>query len=114
MGKRVGIFVLCVLAVVPLLAAGFTVGSLFLAEQEGESYETFSRQNIQDGGILLADKGGSLFLVCLWDEGNTHLISILPTAYPIGQKDQTFREIYKEAGIGALKMWISFSKKGIS
>ena len=115
MGKRAGIFVLCVLAVVPLLAAGFTVGSLFLTEQEGEAYEAFSQQNTQGGGILLADKGGNLFLVCLWEGGNTHLISIQPTACPIGQKDETFREIYADSGIGELKKWISRSlSAGIS
>lgn len=115
MGKRACIFVLCVLAVVPLLAAGFTVGSLFLTEREGEAYEAFSRQNTQDGGILLADKGGNLFLVCLWDGENTHLISILPTAFPIGQKEETFREIYAGGGIGELKKWISRSlSAGIS
>lgn len=115
MGRRACIFVLCVLLVIPLMAAGFTVGSIFLTEQEGEAYEAFSRQNVQDGGILLVDRGGDLFLVCLWDGGNTHLISIQPTACPIARTDKTFRDIYKEAGIGELKKWISRSlSAGIS
>ena len=115
MGRRAGIFVLCVLLVIPLMAAGFTVGSIFLTEQEGEAYEAFSRQNVQDGGILLVDQGGDLFLACLWDGGNTHLISIQPTACPIARTDKTFRDIYKEAGIGELKKWISRSlSAGIS
>lgn len=109
MGKRAGIFVLCILAVIPLLAAGFTVGSLFMAVKEGEAVEVFSRQDTKDGGILLADQGGDLFLVCLWDGDSTHLISILPSAYPIAQKDKTFREIYMDGGVGELKKWISRS-----
>lgn len=105
MGKRAGYFAIIVLAIIPVLAVALTLGGIFWVGQGPveEAYEAFSRQDAQDTGVLLADKGGNVFLVCLLQEGNTRLISILPEACPKGEQISTFSSVYQKEGIAGLK-----------
>lgn len=105
MGKRAVIFAILIFTVLPVLAVALTLGGIFFAaEGKGqEAYEVFFKQNTVSGNILLADKGGNAFMVCMPEEGNTRLISILPTACPKGEEDCTFLSVYREKGIKGLQ-----------
>lgn len=111
MGKRAGMFAVVILVIVPVLVVGITLGGIFLLGdgQAGEVYEVFSRQKSGGHNVLLADRKGSAFMVCLPEEGNTRLISILPTARPKGEQNITFLSIYQKEGIGGLKQRIEKS-----
>lgn len=105
MGKRAGIFTILILAIIPVVAIGFTIGGVLGTGQGkmGETYETFLRQGTSSASILLADKGGNAFMVCSSDGENTRLISILPNASPRGEGSRTFLSVYQKEGIEGLK-----------
>lgn len=111
MGRRIGIFAIIVFTLVPALASGVTVGSLFLPRQNQveETRETFARQNTKQEALLLADEDGSAFMVCQIEDGATRLISILPTAAPKGEEDTTFLSLYRQEGIEGLQQKITQS-----
>ena len=105
MGKRAGIFTILILAIIPVVAVGLTIGGIFGMGQGkmGEAYEVFFRQSAPNTSILLADKGGNVFMVCFPNGENTRLISILPNASPKGEGNRTFLSVYQKEGIGGLK-----------
>ncbi len=111
MGKQAGFFTMIVLTIVPVLAICVALGGIFLGalKPADEAYEVFSRQDTQNAGVLLADKGGNAILVCLVEEGNTRLISILPSACPKGEESTTFQSVYQKEGISGLKQKIAQS-----
>ena len=111
MAKRIGVFVMIVLMIVPVLAISLTLGGLFLAGtgSSEEAYEVFGSQNALSTGILLADTGGNAFMVCVLEEGSTQLISILPTSTPKEGLNTSFLSIYQKEGIDRLKQEIAKS-----
>ena len=111
MAKRIGVFVMIVLMIVPVLALSLTLGGLFLAGTgpSEEAYEVFGSQNALSTGILLADTGGNAFMVCGLEEGSTQLISILPTSTPKEGLNTSFLSIYQKEGIDRLKQEIAKS-----
>ena len=83
-----------------MLALGYTV---WIQKKTPVTQETFFRQNIQEINILLADKGGSAFVACMQKGGKTQLVSILPTAVPRGEDQDTFRSVFQKEGVRGLK-----------
>lgn len=110
MGKRALLFVVVILGIVPTLAAGFGFGKLILAAkgQVEEAYEVFHQQNTSEINVLLADRGGTAFLLCSIGQERVRFISILPDAMPVG-KSRSFGEQYRLEGIKGLKKAIEGS-----
>lgn len=101
MGRRsVKLFVL-ILPAVLAAALGYGVYRYQLPEQT--SLEAFSKQSTQSTNVLLADKKGNILLACMIKEGNTRLVSILPTAKPAGEHSQTFQSVFQREGIQGLE-----------
>ena len=115
--KRAILFAIIVFLVIPTVAPGFSMESI-LEKGQGmaeDAYEAFFRQDLQSTNVLLADKSGSAFIVCLMENGKTNLISILPAAKPKGEAKKTFLSIYQEEGIAGLKEKVAKSlSKNIS
>ena len=111
MGKRIGIFCFLILVVVPILAViVFFVGfQLPMSIQIPDAIEVFAGQGDFGNGVLLADKKGSAFMVCLLENENTYLISILPSATPKGKQSGTFQSVYLNDGIKEVKKQIENS-----
>ncbi len=98
------LFIVLVLIALPLSFLGVAFDKIFRAVKtaEEEAYQVFFRQDHSKECILLADKGGSAFLLCLPEEGNTHLISIIPDSCPKGEINTTFISIYQKTGMDGL------------
>lgn len=110
MGKRALLFVVVILGIVPTLAAGFGFGKWIMAAkgQVEEAYEVFHQQNTSEINVLLADQGGTAFLLCSIGQERVRFISILPDAMPVG-KSRSFGEQYRLEGIKGLKKAIEGS-----
>ncbi len=115
--KRVILFAIIVFLVIPTVAPGFSMEGI-LEKGQGmveDACEAFFGQDLQSANVLLADKSGSAFIVCLMENGKTNLISILPAAKPKGEEEKTFLSVYKEEGIAGLEEKVAKSlSKNIS
>lgn len=111
MGKRIGIFAGIILVMIPVLTVGLTFGRIFFFGHSGvgDAQEAFSSQSTNGYNVLLADKKGTAIMVCLLEGDSTHLVSILPSACPKGEKNTTFLAVYQKKGIGGLKEKVSQS-----
>lgn len=111
MGKRISIFAGIILVMIPVLTVGLTFGRIFIFGQRAadDAREAFFRQSTDGYNVLLADKEGTAIMVCLLEGDSTHLVSILPSSCPRGEKNTTFLAVYQKEGIVGLKEKVSQS-----